>query len=658
MQIDTHNREHNATEVTGYRPSFLPKSIDGRDGSISGENLRSGLSLLIECPCSDRIYRSKKNFSAVLTGGGCKSSIASEADCAAAVALVADISSSFTTHNASMAAGCTMRPSKGTYVAVFNSFKRSKAQCGTKGATAKGPFTWGAPINGTMINCGDFTAGSPCPAATAAAGCGKNETGIATQCVWKSFAAAKTGCAKMDNCGAFFSSARFELPKLSACPKGKACPLLFFARSEAAGSELAKSPSDTVYPKHYIQPAPADYLEGSSLEALQGPSLVNVTLSHDGVNATITLVGPAAQWFGVGWGAQNMAALPYAITVSGGQGKVTERKLGPHRPGSVLEASVLVKANTVADGLRTVVLSRAVWGKSKDHYNFPTEPGSIDLITAVGNGAEFAYHKARTGAKLTLLPTKVDSCMCAPVTTEYLSYMNTSTAEFHYTCAEEPRGDMAHGQRDVDGKLLHNGKLMNPACQMETYHGGLRCCHHEWFLTDLEQNASIPLDQPNKNRDGLIPGIQSVDTYYLKWRFHFQEFKPAPEQPQLTPVAAQPPTGTAVVNTAAITPVKPPGQQTNASHTHLHHWVFLIDQQVNDYEEEQGGDGREQPCDHDCIQSEGTITAHLQAKNMGLEDVPKVYTGITSFVMTPHCALTAAAAAVSFSPPLFALISA
>ena len=88
---------------------------------------------------------------------------------------------------------------------------------------------------------------------------------------------------------------------------------------------------------------------------------------------------------------------------------------------------------------------------------------------------------------------------------------------------------------------------------------------------------------------------------------------------------------------ATTGPVKPPDQQTNASHTHLHHWVFLIDQQVNDYEEEQGGDGRAVPCDHDCMQSEGTITAHLQAKNMGLEDVPKKFTGITSLVMTPHC---------------------
>jgi hypothetical protein len=180
------------------------------------------------------------------------------------------------------------------------------------------------------VNCGAKNL-DPCPAANAGAGCGKNESGIATQCVWKSFEAAKAGCTKMDNCHAFFGVSRFTLPALAACPKGQKCPMLYFARSQSSGSALAKQAGATLYPKHFLNPAQADFLKGASLEALQGASLVNVTLSHNGVNATITLAGPANVWFGLGWGAQNMAALPYAITVSGGDGKVTERKLGPHR---------------------------------------------------------------------------------------------------------------------------------------------------------------------------------------------------------------------------------------------------------------------------------------------------------------------------------------
>ena len=72
------------------------------------------------------------------------------------------------------------------------------------------------------------------------------------------------------------------------------------------------------------------------------------------------------------------------------------------------------------------------------------------------------------------------------------------------------------------------------ACNVDTYHGGLMCCKHSWFLTDRDQDQLIPKDQ--------------VDTYYLKWRYYFQEYKPA-------------------------------SNRSPASHKHLHHWVFLIDAQ-------------------------------------------------------------------------------
>ena len=76
-----------------------------------------------------------------------------------------------------------------------------------------------------------------------------------------------------------------------------------------------------------------------------------------------------------------------------------------------------------------------------------------------------------------------------------------------------------------------------------------------------------------------------------------------------------------------------------ASHLHLHHYVFLIDAQVNDYEEDNANYGH---------QSIGKITAHLQAKDIGLEDlakstndkntlVPRNFTKIAPMVMTPHC---------------------
>lgn len=199
------------------------------------------------------------------------------------------------------------------------------------------------------------------------------------------------------------------------------------------------------------------------------------------------------------------------------------------------------------------------------------------MITAIGSTPTFAYHKAETGGSIVILPTEVDSCICAPTSRSYLSYMNQSAHEFEgYNCVDEPRSDMLrHG--DGTGR-----NVSNAACKMQTYNGGLQCCTHQFFLTDVDQMSMIP---------------DKTDRYFLKWRYYFQEYQPA--------------TATAA-----------------ASHRHLHHWVFLIDNSVNDYEEDNA---------HYGTASIGKISAHLQAKDMGLEDVPKTFKGITPLVMTPHC---------------------
>eukprot|EP00463_Aulacantha_scolymantha_P000832 TRINITY_DN1553_c0_g1_i1.p1 TRINITY_DN1553_c0_g1~~TRINITY_DN1553_c0_g1_i1.p1 ORF type:complete len:375 (+),score=45.37 TRINITY_DN1553_c0_g1_i1:113-1126(+) len=225
-----------------------------------------------------------------------------------------------------------------------------------------------------------------------------------------------------------------------------------------------------------------------------------------------------------------------------------------------------------------VVLTRSVAGATKDHYSIPKTPGIINVITAVGNTPELAYHKARTGSKIVLLLTNSNSCICAPKSTEYITYMNKTTEVYYSNCLDEPRSDMLrHG--DGTGR-----NVSNAACHVETYHGGLRCCKNTWFLTDMEQDSLIG----NK-----------VDTYYLKWRYYFQEYIPA---------------------TAT----------TTASHQHLHHWVFLIDDIINDYEED-NFDSKY------GTKSIGKITAHLTGRDIGLEDVPKNFSKITFFVMTPHC---------------------
>lgn len=314
-------------------------------------------------------------------------------------------------------------------------------------------------------------------------------------------------------------------------------------------------------------------IDNPSLNAsISSPIGVNVTLSIEGHTSNaieITLTGPSNLWFGVGFNAAKMADSPYAIIVSGET--ITERKLVDHGPGTVLTQSVKIVSNTVVNNMRTVILSRDLTNSDDQYFSFPSNPSSIPFITAVGNSLTFGYHKNKASGTLFLLPTENNACVCAPTETSYLTYMNDTAFEYHVNCLEKPRSDMAVQK--------------NPACEMQTYHGGLQCCRHKTFLTDLEQAHLIP---------------DAVDTYYLKFRYYYQEYIPANSQKK----AALP------------------------SHHHLHHWVFLIDASVNDYEESRCEDGS---------MCEASITARLTAREMGLEDIPSNFTTITPFVIAGHC---------------------
>ena len=65
---------------------------------------------------------------------------------------------------------------------------------------------------------------------------------------------------------------------------------------------------------------------------------------------------------------------------------------------------------------------------------------------------------------------------------------------FYKYCLDEPYGDLV--------------KQKNPTCSIETYEGGLSCCHHKYILLDKDQV------QPEHNM-----------TFQIKFRFWFSEYK-------------------------------------------------------------------------------------------------------------------------------------
>ena len=170
--------------------------------------------------------------------------------------------------------------------------------------------------------------------------------------------------------------------------------------------------------------------------------------------AIITLTGPDGVWFGVGLGTKTLTMYdkPYAIIVDG-NGAVTERKLGNHAEGIILEKSVQVVSSRVLNGIRNVIMTRAYKGKSPDHYTFdPEQTSVIPHITASGTGPSFSYHgrKTRGGANLQIYTLDSPTCLCNAGVKGSINGI-----PFSKNCLEEPQSDLLQQK--------------NPTCWVDTY---------------------------------------------------------------------------------------------------------------------------------------------------------------------------------------------
>lgn len=83
----------------------------------------------------------------------------------------------------------------------------------------------------------------------------------------------------------------------------------------------------------------------------------------------ITVSGPSSVWFGVGFDATVMGDSPYTLIVN--ESGVMEQHLGTcgseaeHCPGNTLKSMAQVLSNTVVGGVRTVVITRPLAGRTK-----------------------------------------------------------------------------------------------------------------------------------------------------------------------------------------------------------------------------------------------------------------------------------------------------
>lgn len=234
----------------------------------------------------------------------------------------------------------------------------------------------------------------------------------------------------------------------------------------------------------------------------------------DDAYVEMSLTGPADVWFAVGLGTSSMCwhmqadecpgGGPYAIIVTGSDDEddqddivVQERKLDYHGPGDVLPSTVtVVSVQEHDDGTRTVVLQRSWQGASDRYFTFedPTEHPTVPIITATGCSLEFAQHCGHGPSELAFLPVNQPVRLCQTGIQGTIAGAKFDTNR----CMPYPTSDLL--------------RQKNPTCRIETYAGGLSCCRDGHSLLDADQEQPWP-DQPLE--------------YRLKFRFYFQEYRPA-----------------------------------------------------------------------------------------------------------------------------------
>ena len=162
---------------------------------------------------------------------------------------------------------------------------------------------------------------------------------------------------------------------------------------------------------------------------------VGMFVSANASHLEITATGPAGVWYGVGLNATTMSALPWTLVVDG-TGKVSAHRLADHAAGTRLPAKLNLISNLVSDGRRTVVVTAPL--PTSFDLEALHERAELAVITAVGSGPKFAYHKKKAVATVTMAALGAPTCLCDDATS--LAFGQGKGKLLYTPVADEPGG--------------------------------------------------------------------------------------------------------------------------------------------------------------------------------------------------------------------------
>ena len=127
----------------------------------------------------------------------------------------------------------------------------------------------------------------------------------------------------------------------------------------------------------------------------------NINIDNDTGTTTLTLAGPSNKWFGIGFGNSNMNGTDILMT----DGSSTLRdaySTSNGEPQADASQDWTLEVNSVVNGTRTIVASRANNTGDSNDYVFNASAGSLTVIWAVGSSTTYAYHSIRGATALSV----------------------------------------------------------------------------------------------------------------------------------------------------------------------------------------------------------------------------------------------------------------
>lgn len=143
----------------------------------------------------------------------------------------------------------------------------------------------------------------------------------------------------------------------------------------------------------------------SNLSVDTGVDEFNVDFVIDDITDVVklTITGPEDKYFAIGFGTDEMLD-SYAIVCNQTGVSVEERKLGNHNAGSILTSTITLDSTSIANGQKTLFISRPLTGPTADYFDFSkvTAGVGVTAIYSIGFSQVLSYHGA-TGKGITSL---------------------------------------------------------------------------------------------------------------------------------------------------------------------------------------------------------------------------------------------------------------